>query len=196
MVRRMSLIWQGPCEYDSLTITLALVSQARLPAIASRPTPRRKHVSTAVPNSSSSSTAPDQMAHVHVKKAAKRAAKRENVLFSSRNSNTMTRSLATDDSGAQVSKSALRRRKRKIRDQAVLGQSGLRYLKEQLNVFDDSDSQQVSSVEGHPLPGLSHDANKILDDVVGPALTLYANEVNRGSRGSTKVGERLRKKVL
>ncbi|CAO1636150.1 unnamed protein product [Parajaminaea phylloscopi] len=163
---------------------------ARLPTISARPTPKRRHVSSSSAAAGPSSTAAGSHAPTQVTKAAKKAAKRKQMLQGPRHPEAMARSLLAQDDAGQLSKSALRRRKRKVRDQAVLGRTGMGVLKDQLDDLDGSEERdQDDDVGGEASAALE------LEDSLDQPVSLPEHEANRVTHGS-KVGEKLRKRVL
>lgn len=117
-------------------------------------------------------------------KAAKRSAKRSKVL--SAPSGETTRSTAERQKALgiapTISKSALRRRKRKLRDEAVLGQGGLEDIKGQLEELVSEDDEEEEKAED--------------DELVGDYETAPASGAQASRPASEKVGNKLRKRVL
>lgn len=176
-----------------MTTPLAPI-QARLPTIGSRPAPKRKPGSS--PIGAATKTAPTS-AQAQVTKAAKRAARRQQMLQASAINHPEAASRAlvaklTEES--QLSKSALRRRKRKLRDQAVLGKSGMDELRDQL---EDVDSQDDNSADEQEQGLAEPEADPLSIDHHG-GETLRAQKEQEANRvaQNTRVGNKLRKRVL
>ncbi|CAO1613710.1 unnamed protein product [Sympodiomycopsis kandeliae] len=161
---------------------------AKLPSISARPSPRKKA-------SSSSTSSPKDRSSSHdvsninssVSKAAKRAAKRAQLLDHEADTpSSKTRPSSSPSLGLAptISKSALRRRKRKIRDQTVLGSSGLDHIKDELQDLDDEEDDDD---EAHI------DAQLTATNEV--ALQQRKAEANQAA-GHAKMGSKMRKKVL
>ena len=155
---------------------------ARLPSISARP-PRRKvsssSAATAVRQPTSAATPLTQ-----VTKSAKRAAKRAALVQSAKEEQAEAEGEGKakerrDPLGLTptISKSALRRRKRKLRDQEVLGKGALEEMKEDLEEVQDEMEDEGLFDEG---------------DTVAVATSNSIKQVPPNS----KVGAKLRKQVL
>ncbi|PWN22102.1 hypothetical protein BCV69DRAFT_281104, partial [Microstroma glucosiphilum] len=153
---------------------------ARLPTIAARAPPRRKT------SSSHPTSQPAAATHNAVTKAAKRSAKRSKVLSAPSGETTTSTAERHKALGIAptISKSALRRRKRKLRDEAVLGQGGLEEIKGQLEELDsneDDDDEEERAVD---------------EGLVADYTTPAASMTQATRPASEKVGSKLRKRVL
>ena len=120
-----------------------------------------------------------------VTKAAKRAAKRAQIVQVAKSEAKQAK--PTYGLEPTISKSALRRRKRKMRDEEVLGKGGLDGIKEQIeDLEDEEDDEEYGQedpfgLEGHEVP-TPHT----------PATSSAAAAMS----SNNKVGSKLRKRVL
>lgn len=155
---------------------LSRLLQARLPAISGRPAPKRKH-------DGPSSPAAHKATQAQVTKAAKRSLKRQQLVATAKAESDQ----AKPSYGLKptISKSALRRRKRKARDEAVLGQGGLEGMREEIEELDDDDDGGEDDVF----------ATAAENQQQGSDPRSYTS-ASSSSSGANKVGSKLRRRVL
>ncbi|PWN27362.1 hypothetical protein BDZ90DRAFT_260451 [Jaminaea rosea] len=150
-------------------------TMARLPAISGRPAPKRKH-------DGPSSPAAHKATQAQVTKAAKRTLKRQQLVATAKAESDQ----AKPSYGLKptISKSALRRRKRKTRDEAVLGQGGLEGMREEIEELDDDDDGGEDDIFATAAENHQHGSD--------PRSYTSASS----SSGANKVGSKLRRRVL
>lgn len=121
-----------------------------------------------------------------VTKAAKRAAKRAQIVQVAKSE--ANQSKPTFGLEPTISKSALRRRKRKMRDEEVLGKGGLDGIKEQIEDLEEDDGDEEDGMEdpfgleGHEVPT--------------PHAASASSAAAAATSSNNKVGSKLRKRVL
>lgn len=133
-------------------------------------------------------------------KAAKRAAKRAQLLQGDEDGLPPKRSSSASAGPSigltpTISKSALRRRKRKIRDQAVLGEQGMDQIKGQLeDIFDEGDDDG----EADAWDEANVDAQlQGVPDGSAPMMSAAQRKAQANqAAGKAKVGSKMRQRVL